>query len=421
MADSEKKSREGFFRQSIDDIFEKSQLRNIIKHIKDDDFLDRLDTNDKIPILINQIDNPPHIGCALDERIRPELGRLYRAFSINLLFENIFRLTNEYNTRHLPSLEKHFPLLYKKLVDTKSVFVRKALVPCEMRSCDEEDILQEMEGFSQDEQDEHRRKYGILRSKMRKNRVTFQPVTPKLVGLIEKDSRYPPLSNPFLELLGTAYRTYTSKDSDIYRLINQTLRSSYTPQDQFILDFVYRKHESMSLHLSKFLPALVFPFTTNKDLIVYRSDDMRISTDEFVVKGVLSSSLSLRVPSLSVKRLLKITIPAGQQFLPMIVIRNDMAEIGLLPGTRLKKTRETACSDGHCVEYDVTSGPSEFSGLQIATILRAAICYKEGNVGDLPNNEEQDTFIYNLIDSKYDGESGQLDKVLNWYKKQYPK
>lgn len=50
--DAEHESRDSFFRQSIDDAFEKSRMRTANGYVKYADFLDQLAMDDELPILI---------------------------------------------------------------------------------------------------------------------------------------------------------------------------------------------------------------------------------------------------------------------------------------------------------------------------------------------------------------------------------
>ena len=405
--DTEYESPEDFFCKGIDDAFNKSRLRTAIDHVNDTDFLDQLAIDDDLPILMNQLDPV----CNPLEYFRHDgnlaLERIYRGFSIKLLFENIYRLTADYNTRCLPSLERHFPGFYHSLIEKKSVFVRKALVPCEMKGCDEAELDQQLEELSWDQRskDDFQRKYERLRTQMRKNRVMFEPVTSQLIGLLEREARYPPLINPFLTLLGEAYGTYGGQGNktinDLFRCIKAKGMQEY----------------EMPRVVSTFLPALLFPFITDKELVCYRVDNMDMSTDEFVSKGVLSTSLSLRVVTNHIhwvkdpSRKLKITVPPGTPFMPLIVTQTYQAEIALIPGTTLKKKTEKTTRDGNnVVEYIVTKPPPTLDNREVATILRTAIFYCEKNkeiplhLESVPDTDEQKLFLYNLVNRKYGGD-----------------
>ena len=95
--------------------------------------------------------------------------QLYRRFSIKLILENLPRLTNEYNTRYLPLLKEHFGTFYNGLVDSGSVFGKKALIPCEMRECDEEEFLKDISHVPPFLKGMHIEKYKKIRDEMRKN------------------------------------------------------------------------------------------------------------------------------------------------------------------------------------------------------------------------------------------------------------
>lgn len=83
---------------------------------------------------------------------------------------------------------------------------------------------------------------------------------------------------------------------------------------------------------------------------------------------------------------------------------SGQAEIALLPGTRLEKVSETQCRRNTvAVEYVVTSAPTaSFTDLETATILRSAISYDEKYLSsDVPSEQEQKKFIYELVNKWY--------------------
>lgn len=87
-------------------------------------------SNQELSFLVSRPDGSEHV---------------YRIFSIKLIFENFPRLTNEYNIRCLPLLKKHFECFHQGLVDSGSTFGKEAVLPCEMRDCDEDEYKKQTE------------------------------------------------------------------------------------------------------------------------------------------------------------------------------------------------------------------------------------------------------------------------------------
>lgn len=322
-------------------------------------------------------------------------GQFYKMFSIKLIFENIPRLTNEYNTRCLPQIKTHFPSFYQGLVDSGSVFGKEAVIPCEMRGCDEDEYKTQDEAFSLLPAWRYARakRYDDLRKQMRKNHLTFEP-TPDLFRLLATEATYPPLNEPFYSCVNQACFMYGDGN---FRLINSILRSQL-PRDQC------NNAEETEVIMSSFLPGLLFPFSTKNDLVLWRADMMNISTDTLVVKGMMSATLIRGFCKLyGDKRNIKINLPPGTPFLPVIITKDRHAEITLLPGTELTKVSEKAFEDGSFfVEYKVTSNPPPFTDLEVATILRAA--FRRDVSTDVPTTEETLAFIYQLVNNRYHGD-----------------
>lgn len=109
-----------------------------------------------------------------------------RMFSIKLILENLPRLTEEYNTRFLPLLKEHFEDFYDGLVDSGYDFGKKAVIPCEMRECDQDEYFKTLSHVPSFSRHDHLRKYKDVRDQMRKNQITFEPVTSDLIMLLER-------------------------------------------------------------------------------------------------------------------------------------------------------------------------------------------------------------------------------------------
>lgn len=381
------------------------------EHVLDESlesFLNKMNQQ-QIPSSSEQLKNPDMLyQLTMDGGLR--VGRMSEiasvdimtSFSIKLLLDNIPRLTDFYNKICLPNLKKHFPQFYQDFKSAESDYVQEALVPCEMTHCDDEEFKERLKGrgLHEDTINRAHRDYEAFRSTMRKKRVTFDPVTSDFIRLLAAVWRYAPTHNPLMCFIQSACVTYD--DGQGCTFINGILRS--------VKDYSLEGKPYNTQAVTKLLPGLLFPFRSNHELVVYRADNMEISTDFLVVKGMLSSSLSLEATSrFGDERVLKIIVPPGTLFLPTIVFENRNAEITLLPGTELELVKRTKFAKGSFVEYRVTKNPPKFEEKQIATILRAAISGHMGHLvwnvsRDVPSDEEQNRFIYNLVNKKYGGD-----------------
>ena len=413
-------SRDKYIQKHLKRRCEKSNIVQTSKtDMKDADYLDRFAMDDELTDLIacNEEDT---------EGVQnPGTRNVLKGFAIKLLLENIDRLTALWNDRYLPSLSTHFPLFVQSLTNRRSFFAQEAEIPCEMRGCDDDELVQEMDSYQirkQEDRDEYIRIYGAFRTEMRKKRVLFKPATSELVGILAREleplSKHKPVkrnawhllplpqNNPVLTLFHTACRTYMGGD---YEVINNTLRCIKEDEEDA------RRPRVMS----EVLPALLFPFTTTSELVVYRADDLDGACDVLNTKGFFSTSLSYDiVRTFDDSRILQITIPPGTPFMPTTIINTEQAEIVLLPGTRLELVTATHFIEGGYIEggifaeYVVASNPPEFTDVEVVTILRAAISYRKNDFGqsdnrplsDVPDKREQRSFIHNLVNSKYGGD-----------------
>lgn len=232
---------------------------------------------------------------------------------------------------------------------------------------------------------------------MRNSHLTFEPTTPDLIRFLATRGSFPPLNEPFYYLVNEACFPYGDGN---FTLIKSILRSQKSLDE-------CNDHVETARIMSRFLPGLLFPFSTNNDLVLWREDNMNVSIDKLVVKGMMSATLIRGLCSLyGDKRQLKINMPPGTPFLPVTITKNRHAEITLLPGTELTKVSEKSFEDGtFFVEYQVTKHPPPFEDLQLATILRAALSYWSGDLSiDVPSTEEKMAFIYNLVNNRYNGD-----------------
>lgn len=402
-------SRDEYIQKHLERRCEESNIVQTSKtDLQDADYLDRFAMDDELTYLI-----------ACNEEDTPGLQNVLKGFAIKLLLENIDRLTALWNDRYLPSLSTHFPLFVQSLTNRRSFFAQEAEIPCEMRACDDDELVQEMDSYQirkQEDRDEYIRIYRAFRTEMKKKRVLFKPTTSEIVGILAREleplSKHKPVkrdawhllplpeNNPVLTLFHTACREYMGGD---YETINNTLRCV--------------KHEeedaSRPRVMSKVLPGLLFPFTTTSELVVYRADGLDGACDILNTKGFFSTSLSYDfVRTFNDSRILQITIPPGTPFMPTTILNTEQAEIVLLPGTRLELVTATLFIEGIFAEYVVASNPPELTDVEVATILRAAISYRKKDFGqrdnrplrDVPDKREQRSFIHNLVNSNYGGD-----------------
>lgn len=124
------------------------------------------------------------------------------------------------------------------------------------------------------------------------------------------------------------------------------------------------------------LSMLLFPSRLSQDLVVYRGDGMGSSSSTMTTRGLTSTSVTLRtIKQFTRRRILRITIPAGTKFMPVILKRMDEGEILLYPGTVLERTsyRDILDDEGEArglvCDYVVKNVP-EMSDRAKATIFR---------------------------------------------------
>lgn len=364
-----------------------SERENWITSNYPDDNMVGFASNEDLSYLVNQVDSG----------FNPDL--LFKRFSTKLILENVPRLTKEYNTRFLPILKKYYGEFYEGLVSSGSVFGKKAVLPCYMRDCDDDEFMESISHLFYLEKPGRIEQYKNVRAKMRKKHMTFDPVTPELIMLLADEGTHPSINEPFLSL--SIQPTITYGDGN-YSFINRILRSEKDSTSGKSAEEIVR---IMSIAFS----GLAFPFTTDNELVVWRADNIDVATDEFFVGGYLSTSLVRSYTSgYGDKRGLKINMPRGTPFLSVLSHKTIHAEIALLPGTKLTLVREQSFADGTLfAEYDVTANPEPFEDKELATILRAALSqyiFDPRLTVDVPSNEEKLKFIYNLINKRYGGD-----------------
>lgn len=314
-------------------------------------------------------------------------------FSTQLIIDNVPRLTQEYN-ESLLSLRRYFPEFYQGLVDAGSVYAKEAELPCVLKSeeCDFQQFTDNYPGNTSYMFGSYKK----FRSLIQTRNIQLNPVTPELIdAVMEAFGGRPLVSVPVESLVTDACEVYGYQS---YEAINAFLRC--VPDSH--------SHHDIPSAISRLLPGSLFPFKTDTELVVYRGDNMPISTKSLAVKGMLSTSLSFGITArYGDKRKLKIRMPAGTWFLPMIIFKDNFAEITLLPGTKLELVQKATSPDGTVfAEYEVTANPPPFTDEEVANILRDAIAMRVS--GQLPTpllstENEQMQFLFDLVNEKYGG------------------
>ena len=382
--------------------FKKSRKSLIDKYINDEEFLNEFSMDSELPFLFN---SHQHRGVGVETSVM-------RAFSIRLCLENIPRLTEYYNVRCLPALQTHFPQFFHDLQDKGSPYAQEASLPCEMKDCSAEQFDQQIEAILGYQQKPQRvwngKDYKAFRDAMRDDGVAFEPMTSKLIVLLSRGWDWqPPVHNALMSYIDVACDTYIN--SFKYPLVNDFLRCIRRGRrgDDYETFLRQRKEPiTMARCLTDILPGILLPFTTDSELVVYRADQMTMTTDFFVVKGILSTSLIFsKTNFFGDHRKLKIVMPPGTPFLPMIIFNSGLAEIALLPGTELELVEEKSFREGIYAEYRVTKNPPAFTDVEVATILRASVCSREGSsISEHPSEEDTLKYFRTLVNRKYGGD-----------------
>lgn len=383
-------SRENYIRKKL-----KKPRKSLVDKYMHNDFLNDFSMDSELPLLLNNPERP-HFGAET---------RVMQAFSIRLCLENIPRLTEYYNSRCLPVLKTHFPRFFEDLRRTGSSFAQEVTLPCEMKSCNEEQFDQQIEAIRQHQRN-HRRGsessvYKAFRDAMREEAVAFKPITSKLIVLLSRWWQTP-VHNSLMSYVEVARGTHAHALK--YTLVNNFLRS--VKDDDYESNILRLSPTISTIRcMTDIFPGILLPFTTDSELVVYRADNMKLSTDFFVVKGILSTSLAFNLTrSYGDERKLKIVMPPGTPFLPMIIFHDELAEIALLPGTELELLEEKTFEEGIFAEYRVTKNPPAFTDVEVATILRAFISSRLTISGDVPSEEDNLKYFRTLVNKKYSGD-----------------
>lgn len=372
--------------------FKKARESLVKRYMKNNKFFDDFAMDNQLPLLLNN-NNHPYFGIET---------LVMQAFSINISLENIPRLTEYYNSRCLPALKTHFPQFFEDLRRADSYYAKEVALPCEMKYCNEEQLNQQIETINQNHRFSRRytesSDYKDFLDSMREERVEFKPTSSKLIVLL---SRWwnTPVHNALMSYIELALVTHSNGLK--FTLVNNFLRGIRDEgYERAVARFASKVTTIQSI--IEVFPGLLFPFTTDRELVVYRADDMELANDSFVVKGILSTTLAYdKTKEYGEERKLKIVMPRGTPFLPMIIYYDNLAEIALLPGTELELVEKKQFENGIYAEYIVTKNPPEFSDVEIATIMRALISSRLEISEDVPSEQDNLKFFRTLVNKKY--------------------
>lgn len=288
---------------------------------------------------------------------------IYDTFGRRLAVENAEQLTQNFN-RIMQNVRREFPDFNLAQESHNPIFGLDANVSCYLRRCSEED------------------KEAYIRAK-------YPPVFHDM-----PDEYVEEVKNEITEFYNTEFvdtitaKAMRSKDDPVDAIFSDKLRHMlnygvYTGNGFIALNDLFRCNknskstvEDMVSFFNLFAASLLLPMYSQNDFVIYRGDGLQVSTQSLKTKGFYSGSLSVSELIAFVKnggRMIKINIPKGTPFLPLILNRLDEGEISLLPNTVLEKLSEMELQNGHFAEYTVVQNPPKLSDLEEATIFKHAI------------------------------------------------
>jgi hypothetical protein len=347
---------------------------------------------------------------------RMERQGIYDTFVRRLAVENVEQLTHNFN-RIMQNVRREFPDFNLAQESHNPIFGLDANVSCFLRRCSDE----EKEAFIRgeyprvfhdrtDDDDED------LKNELTEYYNTEFVDTVAAQAMQRKDNPADGILPDKLKAM-LNYGVYTG--------------SGYIPLNDF---FRCNKNSHSTVgqmvnYFNLFAHSLVLPMYSQSDFVIYRGDGLQVSAQSLKTKGFYSGSLSVSELAAFVKnggRMIKINIPKGTPFLPLILNRLDEGEISLLPNTVLEKLSEMELQNGHFAEYTVVQNPPKLSDLEEATIFKHAIPHtfeivlskikvangrrgKKWVRGLAPvegdaSFDEKVRFAVNLINSKYGGD-----------------
>ena len=346
---------------------------------------------------------------------------LYNVYSARILIENAEQLVDNYN-RIIQNTRRLFPEFNLIREGHNGIFSKLASVKCGIRRCSDEEIASQIQDGNLQHVDISDNDLEREYQHFKKYYQTRFVDTPNGQARILGDEYGWVLSNQVLSNNLARMIDYSKYSGNGFINVNAILRSDKST-DRFTSDMV----ESFN----RFAHHLVIPMYSKDDFVIYRGDGLTTSDQTQTVMGFYSAGLSPFDIGKFVRdggRMIKIHVPRGTPFLPVVLTRKDEGEIALLPGTVLEKQSQMTLDNGHYAEYTVASTPPVLSEREEATIFMNSIAllydeavyeYKRRGPGTAEERErfvnerptagaptagEAKEFVLNLVNSRYDGD-----------------
>ena len=346
---------------------------------------------------------------------------LYNVYSARILIENAEQLVDNYN-RIIQNTRRLFPEFNLIREGHNGIFSKLASLKCKIRRCSDEEIASQI-------QDGNLQHVDISDNDLEREYQHFKKYY---------QTRFVDTPNGQARTLGDEYGWVLSNQvlsSNLARMIDY---SKYSGNGFINVNAILRSDKSTARFTSdmvesfnRFAHHLVIPMYSKDDFVIYRGDGLTTSDQTQTVMGFYSAGLSPFDIGKFVRdggRMIKIHVPRGTPFLPVVLTRKDEGEIALLPGTVLEKQSQMTLDNGHYAEYTVASNPPVLSEREEATIFMNSIAllydeavyeYKRRGPGTSEERErfvnerptagaptagEAKDFVLNLVNSRYDGD-----------------
>lgn len=344
---------------------------------------------------------------------------VYQTYASRILVENLDQLVSNYN-RILDSVRKFFPDFNLVHEGHNRIFGVRADYTCNLRKCSDDEIVSRMKS------------HGLQEEDIDEEDIEYEK---KLMTEFYESEFSDTVNGKARNVSESGLSVFTSNLKSVLERYGYYTGNGYIP-----INALFRGDRNANTTMSNMITAfrnfaqvMILPLYIEEDIVLYRGDGLSVSSDRLVTKGFYSGGLSILDMGGFVKnggRLLKITVPGGTPFLPLILDRHDEGEIVLLPGTTLEKTSQMDLENGHYSEYTVVGHPPKFTELEEATILKNFIPHtfeeiistfkvggnastkrkKKAFLDTIPppqgtsSEEETTKFIIDLVNSKYGGD-----------------
>lgn len=353
---------------------------------------------------------------SLDQRIV-----MFSVYGERILVANAEQLVANYN-RILANVRKTFPAFNLVHEGHNGIFGSLASVSCDIRRCSDEDI-----------------RLGLLNREFHPRQISGDDIADEIEvtkEYYEKDyvdsflwktrqvSTFSGSTSQAISKNLSKIINYTGYGGNEFLKLNAILRCDKSTSTDYVMQDLVKSFSRFGINLA-------LPMYINDDLTLYRGDGMTTSPQKLTTRGFYSGSLSPHQIGKFVTdggRMIKINVPSGTHFLPIIKDRIDEGEIVLLPGTVLEKQSGMAWATGHYAEYTVVSNPPKLPDVEEATLLMNAIqmAYPDfvssyqakgpGTKADRrkfidsipkpmgPTMDEMEQFMFDLVNSRYHGD-----------------